>query len=56
MVYQQLGSKEGKEESSTSRLIETLHKILEELLAPPTIGAVRFYFMYGFIYLFNRGI
>ncbi|PWA84317.1 auxin efflux carrier family protein [Artemisia annua] len=40
MVYPQLTSVETKEGSSSSRLIEILKKILEELLAPPTIGAI----------------
>ncbi|XP_076945138.1 protein PIN-LIKES 7-like [Bidens hawaiensis] len=39
LVYQQLASKEEKR-FSKSRLIETLNKLLEELLAPPTIGAI----------------
>ncbi|KAD7477331.1 hypothetical protein R6Q59_003356 [Mikania micrantha] len=40
LVYQQLANKRGKEGSSSSKLIETLQKLLEELLAPPTIGAI----------------
>lgn len=39
MVYKDLASNENKEVSS-SRLVETLKNILEELLAPPTIGAI----------------
>ncbi|GKA47556.1 PIN-LIKES 7-like protein [Tanacetum coccineum] len=45
IVYPQLTSVETKEGSSSSRLIEILKKILEELLAPPTIGAIA-----GFIF------
>lgn len=39
MVYKDLASNENKKVSS-SRLVETLKNILEELLAPPTIGAI----------------
>ncbi|KAK9074820.1 hypothetical protein SSX86_003139 [Deinandra increscens subsp. villosa] len=45
LVYQQLASKEGKEGFCSSKLIETLQRLLEELLAPPTIGAIT-----GFIF------
>lgn len=41
MVYKDLANNERKEGSS-SKLIETLQNMLEELLAPPTIGAVSF--------------
>ncbi|KAK1439252.1 hypothetical protein QVD17_05068 [Tagetes erecta] len=44
LAYKKKASKEGKEVSS-STLIETLQKLLEELLAPPTIGAIT-----GFIF------
>ncbi|KAI7755748.1 hypothetical protein M8C21_032755 [Ambrosia artemisiifolia] len=40
LVYQQLASKEAKKGASSSKLIETLHRLLEELLAPPTVGAI----------------
>ncbi|KAL7610038.1 hypothetical protein Lser_V15G12186 [Lactuca serriola] len=44
MVYKDLANNERKEGSS-SKLIETLQNMLEELLAPPTIGAIA-----GFIF------
>ncbi|MFS8034234.1 putative membrane transport protein [Helianthus anomalus] len=40
LVYQQLASKDGKKGASSSTLIETLQRLLEELLAPPTVGAI----------------
>ncbi|KAJ9564634.1 hypothetical protein OSB04_000600 [Centaurea solstitialis] len=45
MVYQESANKERNGGSSWSRLKENLQKILDELLAPPTIGAIA-----GFIF------
>ncbi|TXG59236.1 hypothetical protein EZV62_013809 [Acer yangbiense] len=36
-------------ESSWKQKLEPLHKILEELMAPPTIGSVSFFFLFFFL-------
>lgn len=50
IVAQESTSHQDKSESSWKKTLEFFHDILEELMAPPTIGAVSSFFIFFFFF------